>query len=99
LIAGLGAERGSIRFLPRAGPPPGLTMARVHLARFYHRARRQNHCSPSIVEAIASAPSVFAVEGLLDDFRRFTRDASPRTHAQVLETARARICELRGVLP
>lgn len=45
------------------------------------------------------APSPFAVEGLLDDFRRFATDASPKTRAQVLETARVRTCELRGVLP
>ena len=49
--------------------------------------------------AIAGAPSPFAVEGILDDYRRFVRDASPKTRAQVLETARVRLCELRGVLP
>ena len=57
------------------------------------RARR------STVEDIAHARSPFAVEGILDDFRRFAVEASPKTRAQVAETARVRLCELRGVLP
>lgn len=55
--------------------------------------------APSYAEAIARAPSPFAVEGLLDDFRRFAREASPKTCAQLEETSRVRLCELRGVLP
>ena len=77
--------------------PP--TMAHVAIARFYHRALRPNHARPSTVEAIARAPSVFAVEGILDDFRRFAREASPKVRERVLEAARVRFCELRGVLP
>ncbi len=54
---------------------------------------------PSTVEELAHAPSPFAVEGILDDFRRFAVEASPKTRAQVEETAWVRLCELRGVLP
>jgi hypothetical protein len=75
-------------------------MAHVAIGRFYYRKLRVQERRPqSIVEALATAPSPFAVEGLLDDFRRFNRGASPKTTAQVLETARVRLCELRGVLP
>ncbi len=57
------------------------------------------HARPSTVEEIAHAPSPFAVEGLLRDFRRFATEASPKTQARVEETARVRLCQLRGVLP
>jgi hypothetical protein len=82
---------------PRPQLPP--TTAHLHIARFYRKVLRQNHRAPSITEALAMAPSPFAVEGILDDFRRFATDASLKTRAQVLETARVRTCELRGVLP
>jgi hypothetical protein len=81
------------------GSPATITMADVQRDRFYRQALRQNHRAPSITELIASAPSPFAVEGLLDDFQRFVHGASPKTRAQVDETARVRLCELRGVLP
>ncbi len=85
---------------PPPTPPP--TMAHVAIARFYyggHGALRSNHAKPSTIEAITRAPSPFAVEGIVDDFNRFATQASPKTRAQVLETARVRICELRGWLP
>ncbi len=82
---------------PPAAPLP--TMAHVAIARFYSKAFQVNHARPSAVEAIARAPSLFAVEGILDDFNRFATHASPKTRAQVLETARVRMCELRGWLP
>lgn len=56
-------------------------------------------CRPSTLELIAGAPSVFAVEGILEDFRRFAGEASPKVRKRVLEAARVRHCELRGVLP
>jgi hypothetical protein len=74
-------------------------MAHVAIARFYHEALRPNHARPSTLEWIASAPSVFAVEAALDDFRRFAREASPKVRKRVLEAAYMRRCELCGVLP
>ncbi len=83
-----------------------MTMAHVALVRFLEQGFPLQtvrdlpaHARPSTIEEIAHAPSPFAVEGLLDDFRRFATEASPKTRARVLETARVRICELRGVLP
>ncbi len=77
------------------------TMAHVEMcrvARLYQEAFRGRR--RSWVERIAAAPSPFAVEGLLSDFRLFgSRDCSVKTRAQVHETARVRLCELRGVLP
>ena len=78
---------------------PDVTTAHLVLHRFYSKALRQNHSRLSYVELIASAPSPFAVEQALLDFRRFYRDASPKTKGRVEETARVRLCELRGVLP
>jgi hypothetical protein len=82
--------------LRRARP---VTTAHHHIARFYLAAERQ-HRSTSWVERIAAAPSPFSVEGLVADFVLFGgRYASPKVRAQVQETARVRICELRGLLP
>ena len=78
---------------------PTITTAEIALHRFYSKAVRQNHNRPSFVEAIASAPSRFAVETMLDDFHRFCHSASAKTKGQVEETARVRLCVLRGVLP
>jgi hypothetical protein len=79
---------------------PGLvTTAHYHVARFYLAAERQ-HMRISWVARIAAAPSPFSVEGLVADFVLFVgRTASAKTRAQVMETARVRICELRGLLP
>jgi hypothetical protein len=77
----------------------GMTTAHIHVARFY-QAIAEGHRAPSWRERIAAAPSPFAVEGLLGDFVLFgSRHASPKVRAQVFETARVRLCELRGVLP
>ncbi len=82
--------------LRRPGP---VTTAHHHLARFYREAERE-HTRASWVERIAAAPSPFSVEGLVADFLLFGgRHASDRVRAQVIETARVRTCELRGVLP
>jgi hypothetical protein len=82
--------------LRKAGP---VTTAHDHLARFYLAAER-GRPSPSWVERIAAAPSPFAVDGLVADFVLFgSRHASPKTVAQVYETARVRRCALAGRLP
>lgn len=73
--------------------------AHLHVARFYIEAERQRP-DRSWAERVAAAPSPFAVEGLLADFALFGgRHASEKTRAQVQETARVRLCELRGKLP
>ena len=82
---------------PRTGRPR--TTAHVHVARFY-LAAEAGRKTPSWVERIAAAPSPFTVEGLVADFVLFgSRYASQKTRAQVIETARVRVCALRGVLP
>ncbi len=76
-----------------------VTTAHQHLAHFYLAAER---AAPRIswTDRIARAPSVFAVDGLIDDFFLFgSHHASAKATARVLETARVRRCELRGELP
>lgn len=83
-----GAQRGPV------------TTAHMAAARFYRKALRRNHQEPSIVERLDRAPSAFAVDVILQDFKLFQfRRASPRTRLRVAEAAYVRLAALRGVLP
>ncbi len=75
-----------------------LTTAHQSMARLVIEEERRRPAS--WVERIAAAPSPFAVEGLVGDFALFgSRYASAKVRLQVYETARVRVCELRGLLP
>lgn len=74
-----------------------VTTAHREIFRFYRGLSGAR--KPSTVERIASAPSPFAVEGLVADFEAFASGASQKARDRVREAARVRICQLRGLLP
>ena len=77
-----------------------ITTAHLHVSRFYQAIEEGRRRRLGWVERIAAAPSPFCVDGLVADFVLFgSRNCSPKTTAQVMETARVRRCQLRGLLP
>jgi hypothetical protein len=75
--------------------PP--TTAHLAARRFYQKHLRPNRKGPSLVERAAHLQSPLAIEEFLKEVGRL--GLKPKLLAQLRETCRVRLAELKGVLP
>ncbi len=73
------------------------TMAHVAAQRFYRKHMRSNKKRPSLLDRAAALPSPFAVEAFLEEIAGL--GLKHKLLAQLRETCRVRLAELKGEVP
>ncbi len=89
-------EAKRLRML-RPGKKKPRTMAHAAAIRFYRKHLRQNKKGPSLIERATRLKSIFQAGEFLKEIAGL--DLAEKKRAQLRETVRVRVAELKGLIP